>query len=249
MSPHAAQAGAWTMPQGQGQLIQTFSGWLGAGWASPGLSAPAENKIETQTYLEYGLSDRLTFVGQGSYERFALSNPTPDRYVGFDYSGAGLRARLWSNDAWVFSLEASAFVTGARDRNRPAQAGGAGLGPVAETRALLGGNLTLCGAPAFVDAELGYRLRRGGPPSEFHADLTLGIDLTARAQALAQLFNAVSNGAGGVGFPAWRGHVGQLSLVYALTENWDIQLGGFATLQRRNTNSEYGALVALWRRF
>ena len=50
-------------------------------------------------------------------------------------------------------------------------------------------------------------------------------------------------------FAAWESHKGQLSVVYALDDKWSLQVGGFATLYRRNINSEYGALVAVWRRF
>ena len=61
----------------------------------------------------------------------------------------------------MFSLEASAYVSGARDAARPAQAGD--TGPGADARALVGRNLTLFGAPAFVDGEAGYRFRTARP--------------------------------------------------------------------------------------
>jgi hypothetical protein len=247
LAPGAAFAGAWTLPAGQGQAIETLFGWGGSGAPYGGSAAPNESKFETQTYLEYGLTDRLTIVGQLGVERYALTAPSKDTFFGFDYSGAGLRAKLWSNDAWVFSLEASASVSGAREPNKPAQAGD--TGPQADVRAQLGHNLTLFGAPSFLDAQAGYRARTDGPPSEWHGDLTLGVDWTPRTQILAQTFNTVSNGAGTPGFLAWEQHIGQLSLAYALNDQWKVQFGGFATLYRRNTNSEYGALVAVWRRF
>jgi hypothetical protein len=247
VAPTAALAGAWTMPQGQGVVIETFSGWAGAGAPYGAWPAPSENKIGSQTYLEYGLWDGLTFVGQMSAERFALGAPSKDMYLGFDYSGAGLRTRLWSDDAWVFSMEASAYVSGAHNPQRPAQDGD--TGPAEDVRAEVGRNLTLFGAPAFADVQAGYRFRTDGPPGEWRADLTLGVAWTSRAQIVLQAFNTVSNGAGAPGFLAWESHKGQLSVVYALDQNWAVQLGGFATLYRRNTDSEYGALVAVWRRF
>jgi hypothetical protein len=247
-APTAAHAGAWTLPQGNGQIIETLFGWLGQGPSSGAPTAGRENKVAAQTYVEYGLSDGLTLVGQMSAERYALlAPPLRDVYAGLGYSGGGVRARLWSDDAWAFSLEAGAYVSGARDAGRPAQAGD--TGPAADFRALAGRNLTLFGAPAFVDGEAFYRVRTQGPPSEWHADLTLGVAWTARAQILLQVFNTVANGAGAPGFAAWQSGKGQLSLVYALDDQWSLQVGGFATLYRRNVNSEYGALVAVWRRF
>lgn len=247
-APSSASAGAWTLPEGNGQIIETLLGWFGQGPSSGAPAASRESKVEAQTYLEYGVTDRLTLVGQLSAERYALlAPPTKDIYAGLDYSGAGLRVRLWSDDAWVFSLESSAYVSGARDGARPAQAGD--TGPAFDMRALVGRNLTLYGAPAFADGEVGYRVRTQGPPSEWHADLTLGVAWTPRVQILAQIFNTMSDGAGAPGYVAWESYKGQLSVVYALDEDWSLQLGGFSTLQRRNVNSEYGAVVAVWRRF
>ncbi len=247
LAPAPAHAGAWTMPQGQGQVIETLFGWIGDGSPWGGNPAPRENKIETQTYFEYGLWDRLSLVGQISAVRYALTPPSQDRYMGLDYSGGGLRARLWSNDDWVVSAEASGYISGARDEQRPAQAGN--TGPEADFRGLVGHNLTLFGLPAFLNVEAGYRVRTDTPPSEWRADLTLGLDWTPRIQLLFQNFNTISQGSGAPGFSAWESHTGQVSVVYRLDERWAVQAGGFGTLYRRNTNSEYGALVAVWRRF
>src|SRR4051794_39765120 len=100
LSPPAALAGAWTLPRGEGQVIATLFGWAGAGAPYGGQGAPRESKIGSQFYLEYGLAEALTVVGEVSAERYVLTPPSRDSYLGFDYSGAGLRARVWSNDAW-----------------------------------------------------------------------------------------------------------------------------------------------------
>jgi hypothetical protein len=247
LGPTAARASAWTAPQGQGLFIETLFGWGGAGAPYGGPTAPQEYKTGSQTYFEYGLLDGLTAVGEVAVDRYALGAPAKDAFAGLDYSGGGLRARLWSNDAWVFSLEASAYVSGAHDANRPAQAGE--TGPEADFRGLVGHNLTLFGLPAFFDAQAGYRLRTEGPPDEWRGDLTLGVDWAPRWRLLAQSFNIVSNGAGAPGFYAWESHVGQISLVYEIDKDWSVQFGGFGTLYHRNTNTEYGGLVAVWRRF
>jgi hypothetical protein len=247
LAPCAAHAGAWTEPQGEGLVIETLSGWGGAGAPYGGSASPSESKIGSQTYAEYGVTDGFTVFGEATVDRYALSAPSKDTFTGLDYSGGGVRMRAWSNDAWVFSLEASAYASGAHDVSRSAQAGN--TGPEADARALLGHNLILFGAPAFLDVQAGYRVRTEGPPDEFHADVTLGVSWTKRAQILAQVFNTVSNGAGGPGFSAFESHIGQLSLVYALNDKWSMQVGGFSTLYRRQTNSEYGGLVAVWRKF
>ncbi len=242
-----AFAGAWTEPAGQGQIIETLSGWMGDGAPYGGQRATRESRVEAQTYADYGLYDRLTLFGEISPERYTLSAPGADRFIGLDYSGAGVRAKIWSNDAWVFSLEASAYVSSARDAGKSAQAGN--TGGEGELRGLAGHNLEFWGAPAFVDAEFSYRLRTAGPPDEFHGDVTLGIKWPARWMGLVQVFNTVSNGAGAPGYLAWQSHTTQLSIVYAFNDYWSVQVGGFATFVTVNTNTERGVLVAMWRRF
>ena len=140
LGPTAAIAGAWTMPQGQGQVIETLYGWGGSGAPYGGSAAPNENKFGSQTYIEYGLTNGLTAHRQCRRDPLrAERRRRKDTYFGFDYSGAGLRAKLWSNDAWVFSLEASAYISGARDAARPAQAGD--TGPEADARAPRSGTI------------------------------------------------------------------------------------------------------------
>ena len=242
-----ARAGAWTEPQGQGQVIETLFGWWGDGAPWGGQKAPRENKQEAQTYVEYGVWDRLTLVGEISALRYALSPPSQDRFLGLDYSGGGLRARVWSNQDWAVSLEATGYLSSAHDRSHAAQDGN--TGPAADFRGQVGRSLSLFALPAFLDAEAGYRLRTEGPPSEWRADLTFGVGWTPRVKLMLQAFNTISNGAGARGFSAWESHTGQASLVYELDRIWSVQAGGFGTLYRRNTNSQYGVLIAIWRRF
>ena len=142
-APAAALAGAWTLPQGEGQIIESIFGWTGEGspYGLPQVSPPNESRLEAQTYVQYGLTNDVTIFGQTALEHYALSAPTADVYNGLDYSDAGLRARLWSADPLIVSVEATAFVPGAYDPARPAQAGN--TGGAAEARLLAGYNFTL----------------------------------------------------------------------------------------------------------
>lgn len=66
---------------------------------------------------------------------------------------------------------------------------------------------------------------------------------------LAQSFNIVSGPSYAPSFPRWAQSKAQFSLVYSLNADWRIQGGGFITLAGANAYREYGALLALWRRF
>ena len=245
-APAAAFAGAWTQPEGDGQIIVSIYGWSGAG-APYGGTAASESRIEAQTMFEYGLYERLTLFGEISGERYSLSAPAQDIYKGLDYSSLGLRGRVWSDDASVFSLEASGYVPGARDPLRPAQAGD--TGGAAEIRALAGHNLVIGSMPAFVDAEAGFRLRSAGPPDEWRGDLTLGARPWPRMTVLLQSFNTISAGAGGAALfrLAVRQPRGEPGLCARLA--LVVTGGAFATLATVNANTQRGAVIAVWRKF
>lgn len=247
LSSSAALAGAWTEPQGDGLLIESLFGWTGYGAPWGGNPAVKQNRADAETYVEYGVTNQLTIFGQTALERYSLSPPTRSLYAGLDYSDVGLRTKLWSTGAWVFSGETTLFVPGAHDPASPAQAGN--TGGAGEARALAGYNLAVGSIPAFVDAELGYRLRTAGPPDEWHGDLTFGLKPTPRFMLLLQDFTIVSMASTNRNFPAWRNSVVEASLVIALDAEWSVQFGFFASVLAVKTNTERGAALGVWRRF
>ncbi len=246
-APVVARAGAWTEPQGSGLLIETLFGWVGDG--SPWGDNPAvkQNREDAQTYVEYGVTNELTIFGQTALERYALSPPTPDVYTGFDYSDIGLRAKLWSTGDWVFSGEATLFVPGAHGGAAPAQAGDTGR--AGEARLLAGYNFLVGSTPAFFDGEFGYRLRTGGPPDEWHADLTLGLKPAPGIMVMIQDYTTVSRAAVNPSFPAWRTSVVEASLVIAIYDRWSAQFGLFTSVWAVKTNTQHGVALAVWRTF
>src|SRR5271166_4287464 len=180
-------------------------------------------------------------------EHYALGPPTPDVYNGLDYSDVGLRAKLWSTGEWVFSGEATVFIPGAHNPKAPAEEGDTGV--AGEARLNVGRNFTLGSIPGFVDAELAYRLRTAGPPDEWHGDLTVGFKFTPKVMLMLQDFTTVSMATTNRNFPAWRSSTVEASLVYALNDKWSIQVGVFSTVWTVKTNSEHGAVVAVWWNF
>ena len=245
-APHAAQAGAWTLPEGSGQFFFTAYGWNGRG-ASPPLPAPRESRREIDALVEYGVSNRLTVFGEASIARSAFGAPNPGLYQGIDYAGAGARYAVWTTQSLVVAVQGAAYAPGARDATAPAQAGN--TGGMADARLLVGHGFTVYGLPAFVNVEGAYRFRAAGPPGEWHVDATFGIRPSAKWQVLFQVFNTVSSPSLDPSFPAWSSSVGQASVVYEFAERWSIQGGLFGTLYRSKTNSERGLVLSVWRRF
>jgi hypothetical protein len=258
-APATAFGGAWTMAQGTGQLIETLYGWTGFGPPWGGNPPASQSRFDAQTYVQYGLTDSLTAFGETAFEHYALGEPTPNTYNGLDYSGLGLRQKLWSTGEWVFSGEATAFIPGAHDSHAPAQEGNTGW--AGEARLNAGRNFTLASipglgwfpgigsVPGFLDAEIAYRLRTEGPPDEWHGDLTVGFKLTPKIMLMLQDFTTVSMSTNNRTFPAWRQSVAEASVVYALNDKWSLQIGLFSTVWTVRTNTEHGAAVAVWCNF
>ncbi|HXE25345.1 MAG TPA: hypothetical protein VN637_10700 [Roseiarcus sp.] len=246
-APAAAFGGAWTLPQGTGQLIATLYGWTGFGPPWGGNPPVNQSRFDAQAYVQYGLTDSLTVFGQTAFEHYALGRPTPDTYNGLDYSDLGLRAKLWSTGEWVVSGEAAAFIPGAHDAKAPAQEGNTGW--AGEARLNVGRNFALGWLPGFVDAEAAYRLRTQGPPDEWHGDLTVGFKFTPRWMLMLQDFTTVSMKSTNRTFPAWRSSTVEASVVYALNDKWSVQVGLFSTVWTVKTNTEHGAVAAVWCNF
>ncbi len=245
--PATALASAWTWPEGTGQAILSLTAGEGDYDGQTGAGAARETRFETSLDVEYGLRDWLTAFVQGGLEDYAIAAPVADSYRGLDYSAAGLRARLFSSQSLVWSVQGTALVPGAQDPLRPAQAGNTGFD--SDWRMLVGSSFVLGSWQSFLDASLGYRTRAGGPPDEWRTDLTFGVHLRQDVTIMVQSFNSVSNGSRAPLFPAEQTMTVEPSLVYDFNKIWSVQLGVYTTPRAVNANRESGIVVALWRRF
>ncbi len=243
----AAHAGAWTMPQGTGQAILSFSSGAGDYDGQTEQDAQHEQRLETSLYLEYGLADWLTAVAQSGLEDYSISAPISNTYRGLDYSAAGLRARLFSSESFVWSVQGTALVPGAHDASQATQAGNTSFNT--DWRTLVGSSFRLGSLSAFADASGGYPTRGGGPANEWRADLTLGVHLSKNLTVMAQSFNAFSYGPHLPCFSDEQTIVLQPSLVYDFDASWSAQIGVYATVRAIEASYENGVVVALWRRF
>jgi len=258
-APAAAFGGAWTLPQGTGQVIETLYGWTGFGPPWGGNPPANQSRFDVQTYAQFGLTDSLTAFGETAFEHYSIGEPTPDTYNGLDYSGLGLRQKLWSTGEWIFSGEAAVWIPGAHDSKAPAEEGNTGW--AGEARLNVGRNFTLASipglgwipglssVPGFLDAEVAYRVRTQGPPDEWHGDFTVGFKFTPKIMLMLQDFTTVSMNTSDPTFPAWRSSVAEASVVYALNSKWSIQVGVFSTVWTVKTNSQHGGVVAVWWNF
>jgi hypothetical protein len=249
-STTAAFAGAWTLDAGTGELIVTGTAMqANSGFDSNSKlqSIPRYGKEEAQALIEYGVTNWFTAMLQPSLQHVNIAAPFGAERGGLGYTDIGGRARIWSDDSWVISAQATFRIPGVFDKTNPAAIGY--TDPEIDIRGLVGYSFKAGTLPAFIDAEVAQRFRLGGPPDEFRTDITFGIRPVDRWLFLAQSFNVVSEGAGTWGFGSFAYHKFQLSAVYALTPALSLQFGGYSTYWGRNALQENGLVVGAGYRF
>jgi hypothetical protein len=246
----SARAGAWTPEAGRGEIIATtLFDQSDKGFDQGGrfIQTPKYLSYQGALYVDYGLTDWLAATIKPSLQSTALGASDNQKYSGFGDSEIGVRGRVWQSDAAVISLQGLVRL--------PTTAGAANamLGNTKnvdfDVRLLGGKNFAVGALPGFIDIAFGARLRGGAAPNETRADLSLGVYVWPKLMLLAQSFNVVSAPSNGPAYPRWMQSKAQGSLVYAFDADWRGQIGGFVTLAGVNAYREYGALLAVWRRF
>jgi hypothetical protein len=248
--PTTAFAGAWTLDAGKGIAIVTATASQATKAFNGGGSletTPRYSKAELQALLEYGATDWLTVILAPSLQHVAIGGPFEAQRTGLGYTEFGARMRFARGDSWVVSAQTTLRVPGTFDKFNPAAIGY--TDPEVDVRGLLGYNFKAGAWPAFVDVQVAQRFRLGGPPDEFRADLTLGLEPQDRWLILIQSFNVISEGKGSWEYPSYAYHKFQLSAVYPLTPQLSLQLGGYTTYWGRNALQENGAIVGAWYKF
>jgi protein XagA len=249
-STAAVFGGAWTLPTGQGQVIVT-------GTPSEGVLAFDENgkleplprysKDELQALTEYGATDWLTMILTPMLQHVSFAAPDSGQRTGLGYTDFGGRVRLWHDDSWVVSVQTIFRMPGTFDRISTAAIGY--YDPEVDTRVLVGYGFKAGTYPAFINVEVAQRERFDGPPDEFRADVTFGIQPADKWLVLMQSFNVVSEGHGTWGIASYDYEKFQLSGVYALTPALSLQLGAFTTYTGRNALQENGLVLSAWYKF
>ncbi|MFG1360690.1 hypothetical protein [Xanthobacter pseudotagetidis] len=247
-----AQAGAWTLPAGEGQVIvQTTAATSSQefGPASDLLSSRPYEKAEVDLVFEYGAADWLTLIAAPQFLAVHLGAPGSASYAGPGYTSLGARVRLYESGSFVVSAQAVARISGTGS-SQSAAAVGYEDGEL-DLRLLAGWSFMLLGKSAYFDLQAAQRQRSGPPPDEFHLDATLGIRVAERWQVLVQSFNVVSEGAGeGPYFGAsYEYYKLQLGAAYDWSKTLTLQLSVVGTYFARNAPQENGLVLSAQYRF
>ena len=251
-----ADASAWNELQGQGLVIAdyTFAGgsryFNGEGKLAP---ASAYRKQEVFGYVEYGVTDWLMAVVKPDLMSTSIAAPNAlgavgtSRYTGLGTSEAGAQVRLWAYGPAVFAAQGSFRLPGTTAEKDAALIGNTSRD--ADLRALFGVAFALGPWPAFLDTQGGYRMRSGGAPAEWHADVTVGARPVPRRLLGVQSSTPGPEGSGTTWFPSSEYSKLACSVVYDLNASWSVEFGVFQTVQGRDALRERGFKSGLWYRF
>ncbi len=241
--PEDADAGAWTLAEGHGEVIATgLTSTAEETFGGSGTKPAAFSKGSASLFVQHGWTDRLTVFAkvEGGAEQ--------DEATGYARSGlseflAGARLRVYSSGGFVASAGLSSRV--ADDGGEGMELGGTRIEP----RLAAGYGFSLLGLPAFVEAEAAYGWRVAGDGfDEAKLDVTAGLRPFERWLVLAQSFSTFGLG-GPEGAELYSYHKLQGSLVYDIAEHWSLQAGVFATVAGENALEERGVVSALWYRY
>jgi hypothetical protein len=246
--PAPALAGAWTLPQGSGQVIvsgfwaEAMEAFDGGGQVE---AIPLFQKAEIHLYAEYGLTDGVTAILRTEAKTYASGEAPSLDAARFGLSGGGARLLLWEGDGAVLSAEITGRVATPFDRRARSEERGGEV----EALLLAGKGFVVGRWPGFAEIQGGYRLGLDGRSDAFRADLTLGIRPRAQWLLLAQSFNTLAVDHPDAGFAEPTEHKLQLSAVYDVNRHLSLQIGGLATLAGRDALQERALVTAVWLRF
>lgn len=245
--PHAAMAGAWTLPEGDIRMISdiTISSASRQYDSNAHKSSPIIfEKQRSAACIEYGIRDYLTGFIIPEYTR-ARSGPEAGKTTtSTDSAGAaGLRARVYNGGYGIVSIQAAVKSAGAF--NLSVSAHGAS-GREMELRLLYGTNLSVLGQNAFADVEIGQRWVNGARPNETPIDLTLGVHLSKHTMVMVQSFNILAGGRARAPYSYYRLHKLALSVVTDITDHISLQAGAFFSPAGQNALVERGLTLSLW---
>ncbi len=248
-----AYAGAWTQKQGEGQVIlnalyySTKTLYNNQGNKA---SQAKFSKYELNPYFEYGLTDAVTIGANLSLQRTYQAN---NSNWGIGDSEFFVRTRLWEKDGFVLSLEPMVKLPSPEHATETPALGGrhpdAGLGLSA------GYGFSAFGQNHFANLDTQYRYRFGSPENQIKLAGTVGISVTDTLMFMPQLFATLrANDPAAAAFTQSSGDdydllKGQISAVYKMNEQTNLQIAGFSHLDGKNVGAGEGLVLSVWQKF
>lgn len=244
-----AHAGAWNQRAGEGQIIST-SYWSNAGkiFDDDYNAVPLRGftKAETRLYIEQGVTDWLTLVGNGGFQTLNFR----DGDSRFDFDGlddleVGLQIKTNGREGFATSIRFSYVLDSQLDNQAVDLLRG---GDQFELRALIGQSRETLLGDFFYDAQAALRTENFQQVDAAQAALTLGYKPTQRWLVMSQTFLNFSETDEVDGFlvPEQTQLTAQISLARQYKPGRYIQLGGGQTVFGQNIVKERSLFIGFW---
>jgi len=244
-----AQAGAWNQRAGEGQVIST-SFWSNAGeiFNDDYDAVPLRGftKTESRLYIEHGVTDWLTLVGNGGFQTLNFR----DGDSRFDFDGLadtelGLQFRVHAREGFAAAFRVSYVIDSQLDNRAVDILRG---GDQYELRGLIGQSRETVLGDFFYDAQIAARTESFEQLDGIQGALTLGYKPTQRWLVMSQSYFNFSDDDNIDGFdvPEQTQFTSTLSIARQYKPGRYVQFGAGQTFFGQNIFKERSLFIGIW---
>ncbi len=207
-------------------------------------------KYELNLYVEYGVLDRLSLIGNFFFNHLVFENDfVRNVNTGFPYQEVGVRYQFF--DMPAMSFQALVGIPTSSADGRPALSNNQFD---YDFTYYIGNEYEWFGVNGFWEMGLGYRVRTGNPSDELRWYATLGVILNDQWDLLFQAEGIHGLGNGKRQFNRENVLLNldfqlvklRMSGLYHINENWALQVGPVLHLWGNNVGAGGGIEAAVW---
>ncbi|MEZ5895032.1 MAG: hypothetical protein R3C51_01410 [Parvularculaceae bacterium] len=214
-------------------------------------SDPPQSKytrIDSDTYLELGLTDNWMASGRVSYG-VSITDTAAGSFTdnGVNEAELSLQRQIQRGQHSATALKISGVRSGALSID--AQSGAPTPNMEIELRALHGRDLIASPVKVFATGEVAYRRRFGGDADQVRADVLVGVEPSRSWLVLLEAQSIISLQNEDPGFADFDLYKGQASIVWRKSRRWSIVVGGRKEFATRNIAPGVAAFIGIWSEF
>ncbi len=205
-------------------------------------------RIDSDTYLEFGVTSEWMLGGRFSYGTSITDSPAVSS-TDSSLSEAEIFAQRQIQRAEHSAT--SLRLTGARSGNLSidAQSGAPAPNMEFEIRALHGRDIILKPFKIFAASEVAYRHRLGGDAEQIRADALVGLEPVSPLLILLEAQSITSLRNENAGFADFDLYKGQASVIWRKSRRWSFIIGARKEISARNIAPGTAYFIGAWSEF